>query len=61
MAAQTNKVHPDALPFCCPPPGRESWNKHPRVFLPLSAAKPVAACPYCGARYELQMDDKAKE
>ncbi len=54
-AAKT--VAPRQLPFCCPPPGGENWNKHPRVFLQLSAAQPEVSCPYCGARYRLQTDN----
>ena len=49
-------VKREELPFSCPPPGRESWNKHPRVFLQLSEEKPEATCPYCGARYKLESE-----
>lgn len=41
------------LPLSCPPPKSPKWNLHPRVFLPLTAAKPERICPYCGTRYVL--------
>lgn len=44
------------LPLCCPMPGMELWNSHPRVFLPIEETG-KAKCPYCGAVYEL-VDDK---
>lgn len=54
-AANTERrylVHEQDLPLSCPMPGMHLWNSHPRVYLPIEA-QGEAACPYCGARYEL--------
>lgn len=41
------------LPLACPRPGAPLWARHPRVFLDvLKSADGVAACPYCGTRYQ---------
>ena len=40
------------LPLCCPRPGDEVWNMHPRVYLPLEKTG-HAKCIYCGAEYVL--------
>ncbi len=40
------------LPLCCPMPGMELWNMHPRVYLDIEATQHVQ-CPYCGTRYSL--------
>ena len=40
------------LPLCCPQPEDALWQRHPRVFLELSAAG-KAVCPYCSAQYVL--------
>ena len=40
------------LPLGCPLPGREVWNMHPRVYLPIEKSGD-ATCPYCGAHYQL--------
>lgn len=43
------------LPLCCPRPGHELWNMHPRVWLPIEDDPNLTAtCPYCGARYRLE-------
>ena len=47
----------DDFPVCCPPVGKELWNLHPRVYLPLKAAHEVT-CPYCSARYILKAPKK---
>ncbi len=41
------------LPLCCPRPGDEVWNMHPRVYLPIEKTG-EAICPYCGAHYRLE-------
>ena len=41
------------LPLACPPRGDNFWSQHPRVFLPIEKTG-EAACPYCGARYQLR-------
>lgn len=46
------------LPLSCPMPGMALWNSHPRVYLPLEEGG-SAACPYCGAEFELVEDDRA--
>jgi uncharacterized Zn-finger protein len=40
------------LPLCCPRPGEDVWNMHPRVYLPIEKDG-EAICPYCGAHYKL--------
>ena len=47
-----NKVKRNELPLSCPPKGAKAWSEHPRVFLNIKKTG-KAACPYCGARYEL--------
>ncbi len=47
-------VKPTDLPLCCPRPGDELWNMHPRVYLPIDESpNHEAVCPYCGAHYRL--------
>ena len=41
------------LPLCCPRPGDEVWNMHPRVYLPIDKTG-KETCPYCGALYMLE-------
>jgi uncharacterized Zn-finger protein len=41
------------LPAHCPPKDAIKWNMHPKVFLQFDD-KGHGACPYCGAKYELQ-------
>jgi uncharacterized Zn-finger protein len=41
------------LPFHCPPKEASKWNMHPKVFLSFDKDN-RAACPYCGASYELK-------
>ena len=62
-AANLEKKHPlqqeavidvkaSQLPLCCPLPGSELWNMHPRVFIDIETTG-SASCPYCGAKYRL--------
>jgi uncharacterized Zn-finger protein len=46
-------IAPTELPLHCPTQSQESWNLHPKVFLPLDE-KQQAKCPYCGTEYQLQ-------
>jgi uncharacterized Zn-finger protein len=46
-------VTPDDLPLCCPMPGMQLWNSHPRVYLPVEKTG-WAKCPYCSAEYTLR-------
>jgi uncharacterized Zn-finger protein len=46
------EVKKSDLPLCCPQPGDEVWNMHPRVYLPIEKTG-EEACPYCGAKYRL--------
>ena len=48
-------VRESDLPLACPNAATPRWNLHPRVFLPLSAQHPETFCPYCGARYKLDL------
>ena len=31
-------------------PTKESWNRHPKVFLTLESGK-IVQCPYCGTKF----------
>ena len=53
MTQPAIKVKKSDLPLCCPRPGSELAAMHPKVFLPIKQTG-SAACPYCGARYELE-------
>ena len=46
-------VTPDDLPLCCPMPGMQLWNSHPRVYLPVEKTG-WAKCTYCSAEYTLR-------
>lgn len=41
------------LPLYCRGPKHETWNGHPRVFLPITDNGSVS-CPYCGSIYRLE-------
>jgi uncharacterized Zn-finger protein len=41
------------LPLSCPSRFMRVWDAHPRVYLPIEAAK-VVTCPYCDAEYVLK-------
>lgn len=45
-------IQPKDLPLHCAGPDNESWNGHPRVFLPIQSNGSIE-CPYCGTRYRL--------
>ena len=44
------------LPISCPTDEMTLWNAHPRVFLPLNEENRVEVCPYCSAKYVLDVD-----
>lgn len=46
-------VKAEDLPVYCPGPNAPLWSMHPRVYIEL-AKSGTAACPYCGATYQLQ-------
>jgi len=50
--ARVIKVSREQLPLSCPLPEEDTWNLHPRVYLPV-AKNGEAVCPYCGSRYIL--------
>lgn len=50
-------ITPDDLPLYCSGPTNESWNGHPRVFLPIES-NGIAECPYCGTIYKLEGEVK---
>ena len=52
-AQHRDDVTPDDLPRCCPMPGMQLWNSHPRVYLPVEKTG-WAKCPYCSAEYTLR-------
>ncbi|MCF7521172.1 zinc-finger domain-containing protein [Neisseria sp. ZJ106] len=45
-------ITPKDLPLYCSGPNHETWNGHPRVFLPIES-NGETACPYCGTVYRL--------
>ena len=47
------EVSQSDLPLCCPMPGKDSWDSHPRVYLDIES-KGEVLCPYCGATYVLK-------
>ena len=49
---------PRDLPLHCNGPKNETWNGHPRVFLPIQSHSKIE-CPYCGAQYFLDGEAKA--
>lgn len=46
------------LPLCCPTPGMQLWDGHPRVYLPI-AQTGYQRCPYCDAEYTLVDDENS--
>jgi len=40
------------LPLSCPGKFMTLWNMHPKVYLQFKGDQ--AACPYCGAKYQLK-------
>lgn len=48
----TVMLTPHDLPLHCTGPRHETWNGHPRVFLPIQSNGTIE-CPYCGTRYQL--------
>ena len=46
-------ITPHDLPLHCAGPQNETWNGHPRVFLPIESNSSIE-CPYCGAVYRLE-------
>ncbi len=49
QAERRVEVSRDERPICCPRPGEEVWNMHPRVYIDMKDGEGV--CPYCGTRY----------
>lgn len=43
------------LPLHCTGPRHETWNGHPRVFLPIRSNSSIE-CPYCSTVYQLDGD-----
>lgn len=50
--AKTITIKPHDLPLHCQGPDNETWNGHPRVFLPIESNSSIE-CPYCGTVYQL--------
>ena len=44
---ETVTITPHDLPLHCSGPRNETWNGHPRVFLPIQSNGTIE-CPYCG-------------
>lgn len=45
-------VSAENLPLYCSGPDNESWNGHPKVFLPVGEDGKTV-CPYCGTHYRI--------
>ena len=45
-------ITPQDLPLHCSGPSHETWNGHPRVFLPIQSNSRIE-CPYCGSVYQI--------
>ena len=56
---EVTQVSTKDLPIYCPGPKAPRWSMHPRVFLDVTKTG-EAACPYCGAKYQLEVDDISK-
>ena len=56
MSTQSEKnvviIKPQDLPLHCSGPNHETWNGHPRVFLPIQSNSEIE-CPYCSTYYRL--------
>ena len=50
-------ITPHDLPLHCAGPENETWNGHPRVFLPIESNSTIE-CPYGGAVYKLEGEAK---
>lgn len=48
-----NTITAQELPLICTGPVHETWNGHPRVFLPIQSNSSIE-CPYCGKQYHLE-------
>ena len=53
LKQETIVITPYDLPLHCAGPQNETWNGHPRVFLPIESNSSIE-CPYCGAVYRLE-------
>ena len=53
LKQETIVITPHDLPLHCAGPQNETWNGHPRVFLPIESNSSIE-CPYCGAVYGLE-------
>ena len=49
---ETVVITPQELPLHCSGPRHETWNGHPRVFLPIQSNGSIE-CPYCSTIYRL--------
>ena len=52
LKQETIVITPHDLPLHCAGPQNETWNGHPRVFLPIESNSSIE-CPYCGSVYRL--------
>lgn len=50
-------ITPHDLPLYCSGSKDETWNGHPRVYLPIQSNSSIE-CPYCGAEYRLNGEAK---
>ena len=53
LKQETIVITPHDLPLHCAGLQNETWNGHPRVFLPIESNSSIE-CPYCGAVYRLE-------
>ena len=53
LKQETIVITPHDLPLHCAGPQNETWNGHPRVFLPIESNSSIE-CPCCGVVYRLE-------
>ncbi|AUJ58588.1 zinc-finger domain-containing protein [Coxiella-like endosymbiont of Amblyomma americanum] len=54
------KITQSDLPLSCPMMGKNIWNKHPKIYLPIEQ-RGYFVCPYCGTEYFLQGLERLKK
>ena len=53
LKQETIVITPHDLPLHCAGPQNETWNGHPRVFLPIESNSSID-CPYCVGVYRVE-------
>lgn len=55
-ATVLHEVTSSDLPLSCPMKNQNSWDAHPRVYLPIEE-KGRVTCPYCNVEYVMKLPD----